>query len=460
MAQLTDLEKVRRSRARRKLVHNLATLLLFAAIVVVVTALVRHAGDFDLKTAYSDITAEVRGGDGFPVVLPGGNVVALQAAGETLVLLTDTNLYTYNRSGGQMLDAQHGMANQAMKTAKERILLYDRGGTRVELYSRATQVCALSTDFTIHTADVAPNGNFAVVTGASDALARVVVYNKRGSEIFRFSSDKPIISLDLADSRDLMYIGFTDTSNGEFLSSIRKFQLSYNEGDLGRKDFPGELLLSVESLSANSVRAFTDQRVVLLDGDMRETASYIFGDGQLERYCVAPDGRLVLVMGNYEKDKRLSIVTLDRDLTQINRFETDINVMDICADNNYLYLMARDHLHVLGFDGSAIVSAQIGKLQSIETIGSSLYYAAGAELDSIDAKQLGRLEENKSAASDSSSFSQASASADETSPSTQSNTSGDMAEGSDAAVSEPLETVLSSAAAASTEMDASSQAGT
>lgn len=77
------------------------------------------------------------------------------------------------------------------------------------------------------------------------------------------------------------------------------------------------------------MRAFTDQRVVLLDGDMRETASYIFGDGQLERYCVAPDGRLVLVMGNYEKDKRLSIVTLDRDLTQINRFETDINVWDI-----------------------------------------------------------------------------------------------------------------------------------
>ena len=444
MAQLTDLEKVRRSRARRKLVHNLATLLLFAAIVVVVTALVRHAGDFDLKTAYSDITAEVRGGDGFPVALPGGNVVALQAANETLVLLTDTNLYTYNRSGGQMLDAQHGMANQAMKTAKERILLYDRGGTRVELYSRAAQVCTLSTDFTIHTADVAPNGNFAVVTGASDALARVVVYNKRGSEIFRFSSDKPIISLDLADSRDLMYIGFTDTSNGEFLSSIRKFQLSYNEGDLGRKDFPGELLLSVESLSANSVRAFTDQRVVLLDGDMRETASYIFGDGQLERYCVAPDGRLVLVMGNYEKDKRLSIVTLDRDLTQINRFETDINVMDICADNNYLYLMARDHLHVLGFDGSAIVSTQIGKLQSIETIGSSLYYAAGAE----------------SAASDSPSFSQASVSADETSSSAQSNTSGDTSEGSDAAVSESLETVLSSAAAASTEMDASSQAGT
>ena len=134
--------------------------------------------------------------------------------------------------------------------------------------------------------------------------------------------------------------------------------------------------------------------------------------------------------------------------------------MDICADNNYLYLMARDHLHVLGFDGSAIVSAQIGKLQSIETIGSSLYYAAGAELDSIDAKQLGRLEENKSAAPDSSSFSQASVSADETSSSAQSNTSGDTSEGSDAAVSESLETVLSSAAAASTEMDASSQAGT
>lgn len=361
-----------------------------------------------------------------------------------------------------MLDAQHGMARQAMKTAKERILLYDRGGTQVKLYSRAAQVCTLSTDFSIHTADVASNGNFAVVTGASDALARVVVYNKRGSEIFRFSSDKPIISLALADSRDLMYIGFTDTSNGEFLSSIRKFQLSYKDGDLGRKDFPGELLLSVESLSANSVRAFTDQRVVLLDGDMRETASYVFGDGQLERYCVTHDGRLVLVMGNYEKDKRLSIVTLDRDLREVNRFETDINVTDICADNSYLYLMARDRLHVLGFDGVPIASTQISKLQNMEVIGSNLYYTTGTALDIIDTKQLDCPKENESSASDPSfqTSRPASSTLDGASSNTQFAALEDASESSEASASDDQETGASSSAAAAIETGASSETGT
>lgn len=388
MAQLTDLEKVRRRRARRRMVRSLFILALFAAVVFLCVTVIRQAGDLDLKTAYSDLKAGMASGDGYPVSLPGGQVTELESAGDALVMLTDTNLYTYNSSGGQMLGVQHGMAGQTLKTARDRILLYDPSAEKLAVYSKSALLSSVTTDSQIHTADLATNGNFAVVTGANDALARVIVYNRGAEEIFRFSGNTPIISISLADNRDTMAVGFVDAADGKYLSSIRKFQFSYQEGDTGRVDLPGELLLMVDYRSASAIRALTDQRVILFDGDLRETASFAFGETALDRYADSPDGRLVLVLGNYDKEKRLSVVTLDRDFNEVGRFTVDYNISGVKADSDYIYLMAKDRLHILGFDGAMAASVQINSLSQIQPVGGKLYYTTDTALSVIDVGEI------------------------------------------------------------------------
>lgn len=140
MAKLTNLEKVRRQRARKRLIRNLFVLGIFGLIVYLCITLIHQIGEMDLKTAYSDIKAEIGSGNGFPVTMPGGEVRQLQRAGDSLMLLTDTNIYSYNATGKQMLNAQHGMADQTMSVARERTLLYDRSGSRITLYSKSSQV--------------------------------------------------------------------------------------------------------------------------------------------------------------------------------------------------------------------------------------------------------------------------------------------------------------------------------
>lgn len=388
MAQLTDLEKVRRRRARRRMVRSLFILALFAAVVFLCVTVIRQAGDLDLKTAYSDLKAGMASGEGYPIPLPGGQVTRLESAGDALVMLTDTNLYTYNSSGGQMLSVQHGMASQTLKTARNRILLYDPSAEKLAVYSKSALLASVTTDSQIHTADIGANGNFAVATGANDVLARVIVYNHSAEEIFRFSGNTPVISVSLADNRDTMAVGFVDAADGEYLSSIRKFQFSYQEGDIGRVDLPGELLLMADYRSASAIRALTDQRVILFDGDLHETASFSFGDAVLDRYTDAPDGRLVLVLGNYGKEKRLTVVTLDRDFNEVCRFTVDFNILGIKADSNYIYLMAKDRLHILGFDGAMAASVQVNSLSQIQPVGGKLYYTTDTAVNVIDISEV------------------------------------------------------------------------
>lgn len=72
MAQLTDLEKVRRRRARRRMVRSLFILALFAAVVFLCVTVIRQAGDLDLKTAYSDLRAGMASATDIPSLCRAG----------------------------------------------------------------------------------------------------------------------------------------------------------------------------------------------------------------------------------------------------------------------------------------------------------------------------------------------------------------------------------------------------
>ena len=386
MAKLTNLEKVRRQRARKRLIRNLFVLGIFGLIVYLCITLIHQIGEMDLKTAYSDIKAESGSGNGFPVTMPGGEVRQLQRAGDSLMLLTDTNIYSYNATGKQMLNAQHGMADQTMSVARERTLLYDRSGSRITLYSKSSQVSTMTSEQQIFTADLAANGNFAVVTASDTHMAQVTVYNREMQWFYRWKSYRPVVSAALSDVRDEMMVGCVDVEDGGYLSSISRFLLS-TEKELNRIELADELLVWLDYTSGgNTLRAITDKRVILFNSDLHEIGSFEFGTRKLNRFYSAREG-MVLVFGDHAADKCLELVTLDEAFQLQGMFEVAYDIIDLKADSDYIYLASRDQIEVMRYDGTTMVQIELFNLHNIEPIDGQLYYATGAELGVLPTRE-------------------------------------------------------------------------
>ncbi|WP_368233747.1 DUF5711 family protein [Anaerotruncus rubiinfantis] len=396
MAQLTDLEKVRRRRSRRRTIRNLMILAVFALIVALCVSLIKYAGELDLATAYSDIKAGIVTGEGYPVTLPGGQISRLEASEDVLFLLSDTNLYSYNASGRQLLNAQHNMGTPSLSTAGDRVLLYDRGGTRVSIYSKSAQTATVSFDHTIYTADIAQNGNYAVAAGSDETLAKVAVYNRSGQNIFNWLSTKPIVSVSLSDNRDYMLVGHVDVSDGSYRSNISKFQFSINEGAIASVDLdPGELLLWVDYRGGNTIRALTDKRVVLFNGDLKELASFPFGSEKLDRVVNRSNGRLVIVLGSFAQEKQMRVVTLADDFSKLADFRIDYDLMSVKTDLEHIYLATKDGIEIRGSDGTLQASLPVANLHNLEPMQGILYYTTNAEIRAADVKELTAPKEEK-----------------------------------------------------------------
>ena len=407
MAQLTDLEKVRKNRARRRAIRNLFSLGVFCLIVFLCISLIREAGEVDLRTAYSDLKAEITAsGTGYPVSLPGGKVAKIQAFGDTIALLTDTNLYTYNHSGSQLVNAQHGLASPVMKTSNGRILLYDRGGQRLSVYSKSALSAGISSDYTIYAADISDRGTFAVSTNSDEYLSQVFVYDGNGENIiFKwFSAEKPVIDVSLADNRDAMVVGCVDVSDGGYLSSITRFQFSI-EQELEQAQIPGELLLSVDYFNSDTVFAVTDSRVVRLNGELREVASYPFEGSTLNQFLIRPDGGAVLLLGDYVETKQLSVVSLDSAMQRQGLYTIDFEPVSLKADQQYLFVAGQDSIAILSLDGTLLATAPVKGMAGMEPANGMLYYADSTQLAVLDLQGLlnAQIPETSSDAADTSS---------------------------------------------------------
>lgn len=393
MAQLTDLEKVRRRRVWRKRVRSLFLLTLFAAIVFAASMLVYHKGEMDIKTAVGDITAEIGTGSGYPSPLPGGKLLQMTSADNALVVAADSNLYTYNATGRVLLNTQHGMITPTVTTAGSRILAYDRGANKVMLFSRSGLIRQITADFTLYDGDIAKNGNFALASGSDTHLSMVTVYNGEGAQICqcRFS-DRPVISVSLADGRESMAVGLVDVRGGEYLSSIARFQFSIKEAT-AQVELPGELLLSVNYQDGSNVYAVTDRRVVVFNSDLRELASYPFEDLQLLRFRYSDGGGVLVHLRNATGQRKGQVLMLNDKLGVACAIPEDAELDDMKLDGSSIYLMRRGEIAVYDFNGQETGRMPVSGLGLFHVMGGTLYYTTSRELCAIETRNIAQTSE-------------------------------------------------------------------
>lgn len=380
MAQLTDLEKIRRIRVRRKRLRSLLLLILFVAVVFAVSMVVYHKGEMDIKTAVNDLTAEISTGTGYPVQVPGGKLLRMLPMDNTLVIVADSNLYTYNNTGRRLLDVQHGMVNPTVTMAGGRMLAYDRGATKVMLFSRSDQLKQITADFPIYDGDLAQNGNFALASSSDKHLSRVIVYNGEGNQLYRyFFGDRLATCVSLADARDAMVIGLVDVRGGEFLSTINRYQFSLTKPSASL-ELPGELLLALNYEDGGVVRAITDQRAVTFNSDLKETASFPFGDLQLLRFQYDAKGRLLLHLREVTGERRSRIQLLDERLNGLCAFEAQGELSEMKLDSDLICLSTKSEIFLYDLTGRETARFSVGNLGLVQPMNGMIYYTTASEL--------------------------------------------------------------------------------
>lgn len=166
-------------------------------------------------------TVAVIGTGSYPVELDSSNTIDLKPMGSYYYLLTNTHIYAFSNSGKKIFSHIHGYENPILKVSLYGALVFDRGDTKFSLLNLSGEVTSLDTEKSITTAAISDSGAYSVVTDSDSYASVVLVYNKKGKNIYEWYSAKDTVNnVSIAPNAKKIAVSTFSTNGGEFDSTV------------------------------------------------------------------------------------------------------------------------------------------------------------------------------------------------------------------------------------------------
>lgn len=379
MAKTTDLDTARKKYTRRKTVARLLTVLLASAAAAVVYALRVDIASQGIGVWLSDAIAQVVDNTGYPVAVESAPI-QLIPVGRRAAMVTDQALSVFNAAGNPVVFQRTAGKNVIAVSAGKYLLLFARGGYDLSVRLGNTVLFETRLDYPIYTAAVSESGAVAVATAAQGDQAQVVVYDAGYERQFVWMSSERLITALALDKRgEFLAVGGVLSDAGMLSSSLGVFVPATGEERFSI-ELPDELLLSLAALEGGGAVAVTDRSVRVAAASGGEAGSYSMNGEPPGAFCVAPDGRVVLALGDYGASHQVRLVMLDGSAREIAAADLDRRVYSLHHYNGGVIAFVGDRALRYTDSLERAASTETPDALRAAVVGDDLYYATMQQL--------------------------------------------------------------------------------
>lgn len=374
MSNVTDLQALKRKKIRKKAYH--ALLIITAALLLVygVSKLTNNPN----FVGFSSILELFRTGEGYPLNAPGGKSKGMYENSGNLIVVNETNLYMYNANGSTTFDVPHQMINPKVVMKGSMVLNYDRGSKSYSAYNRSTPFVSTKSDDPIRCGDISADGQIVLATQKGTSQSVVTVYDKSHQwKIKREINESTVTAVAISDNGNRVAIATSYVENG-----ILKSKLTLMQGDktTGERVLDGQLILTMQ-YRGDHVQVITDQEAFLCDSAAKLLGQYQFSQ-TLASYDIHNNG-VVLVLGDYEQERRYTIVSLSADSQTVlgkNLIEESLQQKVKVLENTIVVLGSKDLVQYSVIDCSVLQKDAADSYYDMQPMGKWVYAMTSTQI--------------------------------------------------------------------------------
>lgn len=204
---------------------------------------------------------EVMGSGEYPTVLSGTKTLAFQTVNNKAFVLTNSHLCGYTLSGKNFLQLQHNFSNPILDISEERTLIYNRESNKFIVANNSGSVFEQNLEQSVFCADISYDGSMAFACESASYSAQIIVFDKNMKQYYTwYLADGLVSDVTVSNNGRYVAVAVLRVKNGAFLSEI--YCLDTNEKEpIFSKEFVGETVLRIESVSSSNFVCISDKRV-------------------------------------------------------------------------------------------------------------------------------------------------------------------------------------------------------
>ncbi|MBC8547066.1 hypothetical protein H8711_09000 [Clostridiaceae bacterium NSJ-31] len=375
MAELSDIDKIRKKRRRKVLLGRILLLVALTLLGVGLYAIKDEVSTIGFTDYIQERIAGMGAGDGYPMEFAGEQVRQTARVGEHLAVLTDSNLYLYNSSGKEIRNVQHKYSNPVMRASGRRVLIYDRGGKHLRVENMLRTVAQKELDYPIYAGAISSRGEVAVATGAQRRLGEMTVYDHMLADPAKYvwkSAENYITDLEFDLDGKGIAVAVVNAREGDLISGVRRFRFD-SEEEAGRQEFVGELIHSLNA-ARGGLTVVTDRQTAVLGASGEVLERYDYGYEALASFDHSENGDTALLFGDARENKNSAVTLLGPDGKKLWETQISSHADRLSLGKTRVCLMVDGQLQSYDYAGNALDPQPVpGEVLAATVIGRDAY---------------------------------------------------------------------------------------
>jgi len=341
------LEQRRRRRTALLAGAVAGTALLIVLLSGALSSSIAALGDAaDSFTLYLD-----RGNSDWPVNTGITDPLQIEELAGGFVALNTSDVAIYSAYGSRVRTMQPGYARPTLSVGAARFVLYNRGGTELQVESRTRNLYTKRFDNNLLLCAMSDNGMLAVVTESGRYTAELSVYDRNFEEILTWQmTEGTPISLSFAPDNRRLAVGSIAAQNGQIHSTVT--MLDTGPGTAESPVYtatPGSTLLRLDWLADQYLMAVFDSYLAVIDPRTgQETDRYDYGGASLQ--SVAPARQQTALLLTIRGGNNLIVLDGTDHLTPLTEIPAG-QASAVTATSKELYLLTPSAVECYSFSG-------------------------------------------------------------------------------------------------------------
>ncbi len=386
-ATLTDIGEARKKEKTRRRVKRIIAILivLIIGLGIYLTRLIwipKLEGILDKPhdTIVNDGATET---GNFPISLNDSSSNIMSRLDNNILITDDSKIYFYDINGKIRNTLKHNFATPMVKTSSKRVLVYDNGGSDFKVYNRSGEVYSNNVGSQIIYAEIADNGNVAVITQTEKYVACLTVYDSNGSEIYRWSCGQRIMNINFTSGGAGCYVSAFSSEDGQIYSQIYHVEFDKTE-DLMVSDKIDSLIIDSYVNNNGKIWAVGDEGFYTLNSEGKIVASYEY-QSDLVSYDMNSKCAAVVVEGLSHESYETVIFNSDSENFEPAVIDSDSgNAKKVVCDQNKIFVLNSTSVDAYDRKGNLLATAKISSEYSdFLYYNEALYVMSHREINKI-----------------------------------------------------------------------------
>ena len=307
-------------------------------VLVIVTVLFLFSGSLSYEKLYY-LTKDIKLANDYvnsvhdTITYNAGNSQVFAVYRGGLAVASRERLSIFSAGGRELLTSNHNYGNPMLAVSEKQVLLYDVGGKQFSLYNSFSKTRDEKLDFAIYGADMAPNGDFVIITKSEKYNSVVKVYKQDGTTYSYSFAERRACAVSLSDNGKQLAVVLTDSNGSKMRSEVRLYNVG--KSDYKRADVSFDGVPYAVNVSNSNVYIVGARGVNVFNSSLNLTGEYL-SDSEIYLYSFGEDN--IAISDFYENGGKSRVALIDKRGKIEKEYQFEERIIDVSLYEDNLFI--------------------------------------------------------------------------------------------------------------------------